>query len=291
MALSLSTGGQGGVFTLRAGSFGGRFQASVTPPASATLLLDTYPGAVAAYSFRKLRSAYTGPCCQISDGVTLIDIGFVNNYVDLTAIQNAGPNIDIVFWYDQSGNGNDLYRTQGQGGRIKISNVLQTLNGKVAINYISRSASFNNNSINLKNGFCNFTAAQLNSTTQQVYIFSKEISDIVLVASQNTNEWGIARDNVTLIASEATKAPTTYTLFTSYYDGLNGAIKSNGIIRGTGVYSNSTTTNTTQFSMPTNIANGSSTDILYTESVFYQSTQLSNQTGIEANINSYYSIY
>jgi hypothetical protein len=32
MALTLSTGGQGGIFTLRAGSFGGRFQASVNPP-------------------------------------------------------------------------------------------------------------------------------------------------------------------------------------------------------------------------------------------------------------------
>ena len=31
MALTLSTGGQGGVFTLRGGSFGGRFQASVSP--------------------------------------------------------------------------------------------------------------------------------------------------------------------------------------------------------------------------------------------------------------------
>jgi len=34
MALTLSTGGQGGVFTLRGGSFGGRFRASVTPPSS-----------------------------------------------------------------------------------------------------------------------------------------------------------------------------------------------------------------------------------------------------------------
>jgi len=34
MALSLSGTGQGGVFTLRGGSFGGRFQASVTPPPS-----------------------------------------------------------------------------------------------------------------------------------------------------------------------------------------------------------------------------------------------------------------
>lgn len=32
MALTLSSTGQGGVFTLRGGSFGGRFQASVTPP-------------------------------------------------------------------------------------------------------------------------------------------------------------------------------------------------------------------------------------------------------------------
>jgi hypothetical protein len=63
MALTLSTGGQGGVFTLRGGSFGGRFRASVTPPPP--LLLDVYSGAATAYSLRKLSNAYNGAAIRV----------------------------------------------------------------------------------------------------------------------------------------------------------------------------------------------------------------------------------
>lgn len=55
------------------------------------LLLDTYPNAAVAYSLRKLRSAYTGPCISVRRSIdsTLLDIGFDNNgSVDTQAIQD-----------------------------------------------------------------------------------------------------------------------------------------------------------------------------------------------------------
>jgi hypothetical protein len=76
------------------------------------LLLDQFPGAGLAFSFRKLRRAYTGSAVRIrrsSDNAEL-DIGFAaNNDFDVAAAAahiGAGTG-NIVTMYDQSGNGDD----------------------------------------------------------------------------------------------------------------------------------------------------------------------------------------
>jgi len=75
--------------------------------------LDTWPGATAAYSFRKLRTGYTGAAMQVrrsSDNATQ-DIGFTSNGNFDAAAFNAfvGSGTGYVNrWYDQPGNGNDL---------------------------------------------------------------------------------------------------------------------------------------------------------------------------------------
>lgn len=68
-----------------------------------------------ARSFYKLRADYTGFCVTIrrtSDGVEL-DIGFSGNYVDVDAINTflGGGAGTIAKWYDQSGNGYDIFNT------------------------------------------------------------------------------------------------------------------------------------------------------------------------------------
>ena len=85
-------------------------------------LLDTYTGAIAAHSFRRLNSLYTGACCRIrrSNDNAEQDIGFDSNgYVDKSAIQSFVPsNQDgfITKWYGQessggTGSGNDAVQT------------------------------------------------------------------------------------------------------------------------------------------------------------------------------------
>jgi len=71
-----------------------------------SLLLDTFPNAAAAYSLRKLRSAYTGNCIEVrrSSDNALQDIGFVNNELDtasLLSFVGAGDGF-VRTWYDQS---------------------------------------------------------------------------------------------------------------------------------------------------------------------------------------------
>jgi hypothetical protein len=258
---------------------------------SFTFLLDLYPGAVAAYSFRKLRSTYTGFCCQTYDTTNgLVNVGFVNNYVDLTTLQNLGANLFITIWYDQSGNGNNIASNLASGGKLKIANVLQNINGKLSSFFDTEGAS-NYNSINLKNGFSNFTAAKINTTTNVAYTFAKDVNDIANAAVQGSNQWGLYRSAVGAMLIKNNQAPTVFSLFTAYYDGLNIGIKLNSVTQNTGTFSNTVITNTVLLAVPYNTAPGGTNHSNISESIFYQNNQLANQSAIEANINTFYTIY
>lgn len=79
----------------------------------ASFILDDYPNASFAYSFRKLRSDYSGSAVRIREngGDTETDIGFDagGNFDTAAAASHIGANTGfIVTWYDQSGNGIDV---------------------------------------------------------------------------------------------------------------------------------------------------------------------------------------
>ena len=111
-------------------------------------LLDRFPNAAAAYSLRKLRSSYLGPCIRVqrSSDNALVDIGFKGDSIDLQALQDFVGEYDgrVRTFYDQSGNGNDAEQT-GTSLRpnIIIGGVLQTVNGKPAMTFDGSDDSLN----------------------------------------------------------------------------------------------------------------------------------------------------
>ena len=116
----------------------------VAVPSAFTGLLDTYTGAAAAFSVRRLYSQYTGACLQVkrSSDLTTQDIGFDSNgYVDTAAISTFCGSTDgvVTIWYDQSqsggtGVGNDLSQTTNTAQPKIIENsVLNEINGKLAL--------------------------------------------------------------------------------------------------------------------------------------------------------------
>lgn len=102
-------------------------------------LLDSYSGAAAAYSVRRLSSTYTGSAIRIrEDGTdTELDIGFDSNGdLDTAAIAtHCGVNNGYVdTWYDQSGNSIDLIQaTYGSQPQIYNGAAVITQNGKPAV--------------------------------------------------------------------------------------------------------------------------------------------------------------
>jgi len=115
----------------------------VDAPSSA-LLLDTYSGAVAAYSTRRLNSSYTGACMRVrrsSDSVET-DIGFDSSgYLDTAAIaSHCSSSIGYVTkWYSQdtsggTGSGNDAVQaTASQQPRIYSGSAIYTDGGKACL--------------------------------------------------------------------------------------------------------------------------------------------------------------
>ena len=77
-------------------------------------LLDTYTGAAAAYSLRKLSSDYSGNAITVTtNGVDSQDIGFSGSNLDTAALESFAGSGDayVSTWFDQSGNSRNF--TQG----------------------------------------------------------------------------------------------------------------------------------------------------------------------------------
>jgi hypothetical protein len=105
----------------------------------ASFLLDLYP-ATAAYSVRKLRTAYTGACIRVrrsSDNAEQ-DIGFVGVDLDTASLLSfvGAGNGFVTAWYDQSGSGFNANQTSSSNQpRIVNAGVVHFVNGKPALNW------------------------------------------------------------------------------------------------------------------------------------------------------------
>jgi hypothetical protein len=101
-------------------------------------ILDLFPNAAAAYSLRKLRSAYTGNCIEVrrSSDNALQNIGFVNNLLDTASLLSfvGAGNGFVSTWYDQSGQGKDAAQTTNDNQpQIVISGNVNKVNNKNSI--------------------------------------------------------------------------------------------------------------------------------------------------------------
>jgi len=97
------------------------------------LLLDTYGGAAAAYSLRKLRTAYAGAAIRVrrSSDSAEQDFGFLNDVLDTAAMLSWVNQLGtaegfVTTWYDQSGNArNATQATATNQPRIVASGVVE----------------------------------------------------------------------------------------------------------------------------------------------------------------------
>lgn len=257
----------------------------------ATLLLDTYTGAAAAYSVRKLDKDYTGNCMKVrrvSDSAEA-DIGFDSNgELDTAAIAThcGGSNGFVSVLYDQSGNSNNATQsTASQQPQIYNGSAVLTENGKSAIQFQAAGGS---NTIHLE------------LTTQQ------SINTMFSVATAGSN--------------------TNYNYITWYNSGVDGFLHGAGSSRNLGLYDGGTRVlsgndntqalgyfrlNGTKYDVGRDggavtllgggigaipmeeiaRSNGANQVEFLQELIVYGSDQSSNRSGIETNINTYFSIY
>jgi hypothetical protein len=271
---------------------------------AAALLLDLYPSAAAAYSVRKLRTAYAGSAIRVrrsSDNAEQ-DIGFSGNDLDTSALTTfVGANNGFVTtFYDQSGNArNATQTTAANQPQIVVSGTLLTQGGKPIMKFTSSTQRLDTTSFSLSanrtyvvtlwnqtngaSGFKGYLAfAGLDNTTNGItgQFATSNIAKSWVGSGAAFNAVGVNQ-----------MADSTYVLLGSYVQGSsqhqhyrNGALNA----QNTSLTISPETTSRV-YSIMQNSANGS--DIRTNEAIIWDSYQSSNRTGIETNINTYYAIY
>jgi hypothetical protein len=264
-----------------------------------TGLLDTYSGAAAAYSLRKLRTAYTGNAIRVrraSDN-TEQNIGFVNNVLDTASLTSfcSGTNGFVTTWYDQSGNGRDATQSTGANQpQIVSSGSVLTENGKPNI-------LFNGTSSFLK------TASSVISTNFSIYAVGKTpssgsnrsgfIMSQYAVNDANRTYFAIDRAVDTTIIGlqiggqfDNKSGTTVFNQKLYYWDRNSSSIEFADNNNTVTTASNNTTAQNSALGFG-GFEVGNRSLINIQEAVLYTTSNTSNRSGISTNINTYYGIY
>lgn len=273
-----------------------------------TLLLDLYPTAAAAFSTRKLRTAYSGSAIRIrrSNDNAEQDIGFSGNDLDQAAITSfVGANSAFVTtWYDQSGNGrNATNTTTSEQPLIVSSGTIQTQNSKPCLNFNNQ---FLSNTANLINGtdpaISVYSSVKFTSSAASVY-GSGSIFEIGSVAA-GSFYFPYRKNGTTAEIQFRASAGNSRT----YNTGVNFdtalqllSLNDSGATvtvhkNGSSILSNTSDLNAFSESAGFRIGSviGAATgrwlgDI--SEIICWVSDQTSNRAGIESNINTYFVIF
>jgi hypothetical protein len=296
---------------------------AVEPP-----LLDIYPNAAAAYSLRKLRSAYTGNAIRVrrSNDNSEQDIGFGLFGIDTAALLSfvGANNGFVVTWYDQSGNNrNASQTTQANQPQIVSSGSLITENGKVAIRTManeyltvpSSQATFNflhngtNSSVFSVNKFGTSSNPNAiyglfgNSARTSANIgVSFAYDDRSIVPLNNATNQGIVRGVLGSASAfqtvDNTITPNQQNIISQFFDADNATAANRAVVyvNAGGAINANTLTNAPTLSNATFdfqiMATGNNTDPMdgTCQEIIIYPTQPS-QTGLRDNLNSFYNAY
>jgi len=256
------------------------------------LLLNDYDGAAAAYSLRLLDKSYSGSAVRVrraSDNAEQ-DIAFSNNELDTATLETfaSGTDAFVTTWYDQSGNGNDAAQgTASSQPKIVSSGSTILENGKAAVEFDGSGDELILGSSLGDVESTTFLTMKSFNTAESIPYARGQYYTITMNPSVNSFEF---RDFVNN-AFQSADATALSQFVSSLYRGANSAslqIAIDGTIQ-------SDTGDNGRVSFGSGSI-GSGSGIWHwngrvQEIIEYNSNESTNRTGIETNINDYYSIY
>jgi len=300
MAIRITSNNYGGRVSISSRGLGGRFQYGADP---VPLLLDTYSGAAAAYSLRKLRTAYTGAAIRVrrSSDFAQTDIGFnVNGELDTTTLLTFCGSGDgsVIIWYDQSGNGNNATYIAGvnQPPLIVISGVLQTQNSKPSIRFLASSDHslqiatpiLSNTNISIfmtgKGDSLSLYGPMLGGSGAPTVFFGYFASSI----GSDYAFGGGLNGTYNFVRTIPNYANTNFLIFNCVVNSSNYYIYQNNTIFSFSL--SAASLSPTSYSIIGGYFNFRSTAKI-SEIIIYKTDQSSNRTGIVSNTNTFYSIF
>jgi hypothetical protein len=272
-------------------------------------LLDTYIDAAAAYSLRKLRAAYTGSAIRVrraSDN-TEQNIGFTAlgglDTSSLTSFCGSGNGF-VTTWYDQSGNGYDATQTTAANQpQIVSSGSVILENGKPSVqfdginDYLSLNSAasvFSGNNLPLSrihvirptlsqaSSFFSFGNSSNNQPLKQLELNAS--NGYTTYYRSDTSVIKGYSYGIQLINQQLLDEYNTGTISNVFRNSANQALNSDVNI------GQCTLDRATLGALVRNTISSYYNGKIQ-ETILYPSDQSSNRTGIESNINSFYSIY
>lgn len=256
---------------------------------AATLILDDYPNAAVAYSLRKLRTAYTGNAIRVrrSNDNAEQDIPFNGNDLDTASLLSfVGANNGFVTtWYDQSTNANNAIQAAATvQPQIVTSGTIFTNNSKPSM-FLENQDSLIFTSLT---PITTFSVAKIDTLGYALnyLLFNSVTPRGYFYGGTFTGANGLGIFDGTGTAKSITGEDTNTHLGYFNYNGTNYEIAKDG-------------------TAITNLASGSNFDLnrigrqqtaltlngQLQEIIIYPSTQSTNKSNIESNINNYYNIY
>jgi hypothetical protein len=260
----------------------------ITPPNPVPLtLLTLYPGASAAYSVRKLSSTYSGSALRVrrSSDNTEQDIGFDGLDLDIAALANfVGPDSGFVTkWYDQSGNNNDSFNTVGvTQPRLVNGGVIEVQNSKPSVRFLGAFGQelVLTNTLNINTSWSCYSVLSRASTSDSIAsICNNTTAGYSILLTSNLNYvW------YTNTLRQSTNSLTNLNLYSVYNNDTN--IYINNVANATSLTLTLAGNNFNRIGKRGN----TNPQGYISEIIFYPTSQLSNNTGINTNITTYYSI-
>jgi len=256
-----------------------------------TGLLEFYPGAAAAYSLRQLRRSVSPYAIRVrrSSDNTEQDIGFNSNgELDTNALLDFadGGDVWVSVWYDQSSNGNDATQeTTGSQPQIVSSGSVVTENGKPALEFDTDS--LEPSITNAASDYSFFSVTKHTVSSPPGFTIDVQSGRFIFdgrgsgVGAYYDGAWRGTSHNSTVqqVNSIFAIAPTSGQSY------INGSVVNTGLS-----YTQKPLGGTIRIGQnsvgSSNYWNGTMQEI-----ILYASDQTSNRTGIEDNMNDYYSIY
>jgi len=259
---------------------------------SAPLLIDTYPGASVAFSLRKLRTAYSGSCIRVrrSSDNTELNIGFVNDVLDTASLLTfcGAGNGFVATWYDQSGNANNATQsTAFNQPQIVSSGAMITTNGKNSILFNSTKLMLLGSSITVgASSYTSLVGKRPSSGDKLIGLARWSTLGYALYLWSDSKYYFLGKANE-YFTSSATDTTTAQLLLTGQNSaGTISIFKNGGAI--------TSSSNVLIYSTLVDSIGGTSGSLAncnLQETILYNSDQSTNRTGIETNINTFYTIY
>jgi len=259
-----------------------------------SLLLDLYPSAAAAYSVRKLRTAYTGSAIRVrrSSDNTEQDIGFSDGNLDTTSLTSfcGAGNGFVTTWYDQSGNGINVTQTTASNQpQIVSSGSVLLVNGKPAIFSLNKRL-LNASQPNINSPVSDFYAYKVDSfsTTENYQTFYDGAS-----TETNRGYFGYQKSNGFIIIYDSAivngyVGTLNQQLATNVRNGANSQMYKNNVYQAGG---NSGSYNPfIGLIFGQDYGGGAPSNVYHQEFIRYSGVS-SNISAINTNINTYYGIY